>query len=79
MWSGASEAEIFQHYLHAVHGLAADLLERESTNCGSNVTRAVAMLDRHGIPHDRVVLIQDATMQRRTGAGGCASDRMPEY
>jgi hypothetical protein len=66
---GRSEADIFQHYLHARHGVTADLLERESTNCGDNITRALAVLNENAIPHSNVILIQDATMQRRIGAG----------
>ena len=45
-----------------------DLLETESSNCGNNVTNTIALLDRHGLARERVLLIQDATMQRRMSA-----------
>ena len=66
--SGVTEADIFDAYLRRRYGVGADLLERESTNCGSNITNALRLLDEQGIRHDRVILIQDATMQRRMGA-----------
>ena len=59
----------FQLYLHRRHGLSADLLECESTNCGTNITAALKLLAKHGIAHSSVILIQDATMQRRMSAG----------
>lgn len=67
--AGTTEAEIFQHHLDARFGLKVDLLERESTNCGNNVTNSLRILDARGLRRDRVVLIQDATMQRRMSAG----------
>ena len=36
--SDACEAELFNDYLQEKHGLSADYLEKESTNCGNNVT-----------------------------------------
>ena len=66
--SRVTEADIFDAYLRRRFGVGVDLLERESTNCGTNVTNALWMLDERGIRHDRVILIQDATMQRRMGA-----------
>lgn len=64
-----SEAALFDRYLRRRHGLAADLLEEESTNCGTNVTNALALLRAEGVRHDRLVLIQDASMQQRMDAG----------
>lgn len=34
----ACEAELFNDHLQEKHGLSADYLEKESTNCGNNVT-----------------------------------------
>lgn len=65
----ATEADIFAAYLDHAHGLTVDLLERESTNCGTNVENCLRLLATEGIPHERIVLIQDATMQRRMDAG----------
>lgn len=64
-----SEAALFDRYLRHRYGLSADLLEEESTNCGNNVTNALALLRAEGVPHDRIVLVQDATMQQRMDAG----------
>lgn len=65
----STEAALFDRYLRTTYGLAADLLERESTNCGNNVTNALAVLRASGVRHERLVLIQDATMQQRMDAG----------
>jgi len=67
--AGTTEADLFAAYLEHRHGLRVDLLERASTNCGTNVEYALALLRERGIRHDRLVLIQDATMQRRMDAG----------
>lgn len=63
-----SEAEIFEAYLEARHGLHANLLETSSTDCGSNVTCLRDLLVREGVPCDTLVLAQDATMQARMAA-----------
>lgn len=65
---GLPEAVIFQNYLERRHGLHADFLETESTNCGNNITNLLSLLDRERIPCQRIVLCQDATMQRRMEA-----------
>jgi hypothetical protein len=65
----APEADLLADYLDHRHGLRVDLRERESTNCGNNVEYALRLMGEHGIVPDRLVLIQDATMQRRMEAG----------
>ena len=70
-WNDAgssTEAALLDRYLRERHGLSAGLLEQESTNCGSNARNAVALLRARRLPHERLILIQDATMQRRTHA-----------
>lgn len=67
--AGRCEAEIFDRYLAAVYGLHADLLETASTNCGNNVTNLLALLKARDVPHDSLIICQDATMQRRMAAG----------
>lgn len=67
--AGLTEAALFDRYLAERHGLRADLLEQESTNCGHNVRNALALLADRGIPHRRILIIQDASMQRRMDAG----------
>lgn len=65
----APEADVFAAYLGSRHGLAADLLERASTNCGNNVTCLLGLLAERGVPCESLVIAQDATMQRRMEAG----------
>lgn len=65
----APEAEVFAAYLEARHGLAPDLLETRSTNCGNNITYLRDLLVGRGVPCRSVILAQDATMQRRMAAG----------
>jgi DUF218 domain-containing protein len=64
-----AEADLFAAYLEHRHGLRVPLLERESTNCGSNVELCLRLLRERGVPHARLVLVQDATMQQRMDAG----------
>lgn len=63
-----SEAEIFAAFLKRKYDLAPDLLEIHSTNCGNNITNMLLLLDAHGFARDSVILMQDATMQRRMDA-----------
>lgn len=66
---GLSEAEIFEAYLETQHGLHADFLECRSTNCGNNITCLLELLERNHIQCNSIILVQDATMQRRMEAG----------
>ena len=71
MASDASEAEMFQLYLKTRYGLAANHLECQSTNCGNNITFLLDLLQREKIPHRSILMIQDASMQRRMTATWC--------
>lgn len=64
----ACEADVFAAYLRMRHGLDADLLERQSTNCGNNITYLCDLLVQHGVPCHSLILSQDATMQLRMQA-----------
>lgn len=64
----APEADVFAAYLRSRHGLAPDALERLSTNCGNNVAYLLRLMGERGWPADRLILAQDATMQRRMHA-----------
>lgn len=71
-WSdvtGHTEAALLDRYLRERHGVRADVLEHESTNCGSNVRNALAVLAATGVPHRRILILQDASMQQRMDAG----------
>lgn len=67
--AGLSEAEVFNRYLLAHGGRGADALEKKSTNCGNNITLMLELLRREKIPCRSIILMQDATMQRRMAAG----------
>lgn len=66
---GLTEAEIFQAYLETVYGLKADYLERNSTNCGNNITYLLDLIREKELPFNSIILAQDATMQYRMEAG----------
>ncbi len=66
---GLTEAELFDVYLRRRHGLHADFLERDSTNCGNNITCLLELVKRNRLPLRSVILSQDASMQRRMDAG----------
>lgn len=63
----ATEAELFAAML-AQQGLHADALELHSTNCGNNITNLLTLLRQRGWAHETLLLMQDATMQRRMSA-----------
>ncbi len=64
----ATEADLMARYLAAVHGITGCLLERESTNSGNNITFAERALRRAGLAPASMILVQDASMQRRMDA-----------
>lgn len=66
---GLPEALVFAAYLKHRYGLAADYLECNSTNCGNNITYLLELLQEHHVECGSIILCQDATMQRRMGAG----------
>lgn len=45
------------------------LVEDQSTNCGTNAAFTLDLLKHHGIKVERLVVVQDPTMARRTMAG----------
>ncbi|NLL78215.1 MAG: YdcF family protein [Clostridiales bacterium] len=64
-----SEADIMRDYITLQYGMQDIILERHSTNCGNNITNALAVLKEHHIHAGDMIIIQDATMQRRMNAG----------
>lgn len=64
-----SEAELFSKYISLKYQLSADLLETESTNCGNNITNLLELLSANEMLFNSILLMQDATMQRRMDAG----------
>ncbi len=67
--SNMPEAEIMKAYLAKYIPVDSILIENKSTNCGNNVTNTLELLEDKNIPHDSIIIIQDATMQLRMDAG----------
>ena len=63
-----AEADLMAEHLRRTHGIEEVLLERASTNCGTNVTLARDLAIRNGLHPRTVALVQDPTMQRRMDA-----------
>ncbi|MGL4737449.1 MAG: YdcF family protein, partial [Cellulosilyticaceae bacterium] len=63
------EADLLSEYIQHQHHVMPDYLERASTNCGNNVTYTIQLLREQGISMNHIIIIQDATMQRRMEAG----------
>lgn len=63
-----TEAELFNAYLNKCYHLQADFLETKSTNCGNNCTNLLTLLAEQELAADSLILMQDATMQRRMAA-----------
>lgn len=72
----ASEAEVWDAYLRSRHGLAANVLECRSTNSGANISCLFTLLRELGIEPKSMLLVQDATMQRRLDA--CLRKQEPQ-
>ena len=64
-----TEAEIFNEYIKRRYNVAADYLEKNSTNCGNNITFLLELIDEKKITCRSIILIQDSTMQLRMCAG----------
>lgn len=69
MTDGLPEAEVFSRYIRRKYGIEADALETASTNCGNNVTNVLKLIQEKGYKADSLIIIQDASMQRRMDAG----------
>ena len=65
------EAEMIADYLSREHSIHDILLETKSTNCGNNVTYALAKLRDSGIAAKTILIMQEPSMQRRMSAGFC--------
>ncbi len=66
---GRPEAEMMAEYLSQEYDIHDVLLERESTNCGNNVTYALRKLKEAGIAAGSILILQEPSMQRRMAAG----------
>ncbi|WP_196591749.1 YdcF family protein [Pectinatus frisingensis] len=69
MTKGRAEADIMADYLSHNYGIHDCLIENKSTNCGNNVTYALAKLREYSCHKPKTILImQDASMQKRMDA-----------
>lgn len=66
--TGKTEAELFSEYITRKFGVKPDYLEKESTNCGNNITCLLDVIKKNKINSNTMIFIQDATMQRRMEA-----------
>lgn len=66
--AGRPEADIIADYLRKAHGLDGLILENQSTHCGNNLSNALALARRLGLPRRHVLMMQDSSMQRRMDA-----------
>ncbi len=67
--AGKKEADIYAEYLYRQYGIVPDWIERDSTNCGNNVTNTLGILRQNQIFPKTILLVQDASMQNRMDAG----------
>jgi uncharacterized SAM-binding protein YcdF (DUF218 family) len=65
---GRAEAELMAEYLSCSYGMQDCSIEKKSTNCGNNVTYALAKLRELGCAAKTLLILQDASMQRRMDA-----------
>ncbi|MCT4717153.1 YdcF family protein [Enterobacteriaceae bacterium H18W14] len=68
--TGRAEAAILKDIATTFWKIPADkvITEEKSTNCGENASFAKRVMAEQALTPERVVLIQDPTMQRRTAA-----------
>lgn len=66
---GKPEAEMIADYLSRKYDIHDILLETKSTNCGNNVTYALAKLKKAAISAKSLLIMQEPSMQRRMAAG----------
>lgn len=64
-----SEAECIAYLMLKEYGITDAILEKESTNCGNNVTNALHVVEEQKLDLHYVIIMQDSTMQHRMDAG----------
>ncbi|MBO9703502.1 MAG: hypothetical protein J7604_25060 [Sporocytophaga sp.] len=66
---GKAESDIIAYYLEKKYNIRGCLIERESTNCGNNVSNALKVLNEYGLKPKYIIIMQDSSMQMRMDAG----------
>lgn len=67
--TGKMEADIMSEYLKRKYDIDKILIERNSTNCGNNITFALEVMKLNKLSPNNIIIVQDSTMQRRMDAG----------
>ncbi|WP_462410587.1 ElyC/SanA/YdcF family protein [Neobacillus sp. Marseille-QA0830] len=65
---GKREADLMSEYIRREYNIENILIERNSTNCGNNVTYALEMIKEHQLNPKTILIVQDAAMQHRMDA-----------
>lgn len=63
------EADIMGKYIELKYNIKDYYIERNSTNCGNNVTYALNLLEKNNIKAENIIIVQDSSMQCRMEAG----------
>lgn len=69
--TGKMEADVMSEYIRQRYHIDKILIERNSTNCGNNVTYALDVMRQNKLCPNNIIIVQDSTMQRRMDAGFC--------
>ena len=67
--AGKMEADVMSEYIRQKYDIDKILIERNSTNCGNNVTYALDVMKQNKLCPNNIVIVQDSTMQCRMDAG----------
>lgn len=66
---GKMEADVMSEYIRQKYDVDKILIERNSTNCGNNVTYALDVMKQNKLFPNNIIIVQDSTMQCRMDAG----------
>jgi len=67
--TGKMEADMMSEYIKRKYDIDDMLIERNSTNCGNNITYALDVIKENNLAPNNMIIVQDATMQCRMDAG----------
>jgi uncharacterized SAM-binding protein YcdF (DUF218 family) len=67
--AGKMEADIMSEYIQWKYDLDHIWIERNSTNCGNNITNALDVMKQNDLTPSHIIIVQDSTMQCRMDAG----------
>lgn len=64
-----AESDIISYYIKKKYGIDGCLIERESTNCGNNISNALKVIEENNLTPKHIFILQDSSMQLRMDAG----------